>query len=60
MTVFYVFGAVWVVCMIAGAMLGSMRGNAAFGFLWPFFLGPLGLLLSWWLLKDDEPVKQSA
>lgn len=55
MTAIYVLGSVWVVCLIAGAMLGSMRGNTAFGFLWPFFLGPLGLVMSWYLLKDDAP-----
>lgn len=56
MTGLYVLGAVWIVCLIAGAMLGSLRGSVAAGFLWPLVLGPIGLLVSWWLLKDeDEP-----
>lgn len=53
MTGWYVLGAVWVSCMIAGAWLGARRGNAAFGFLFPFVLGPIGLLLTYALLKDE-------
>lgn len=45
-------GAVWIVCMVAGAMLGSIRGNATFGFIWPLVLGPPGLLLAFFLLRE--------
>ena len=44
----------WAASVAFGAMLGSMRGNVAFGVLWPFVLGPLGLLLAWWLLREAE------
>lgn len=54
MTGIYVGLAVWVVCMVAGAMLGAQRGNAAFGFLWPFVLGPIGLLLTFVLLREKS------
>lgn len=55
MTLVAVWVAVWLVCMVAGAMLGHMRGSVAAGFLWPFVLGPIGLVLSFVLLKDPPP-----
>lgn len=41
----YIF--LWFVCMMIGA---SVRGSS--GFIWTFFLGPLGLIIS--LMKEKE------
>lgn len=48
------FVGAWVVSMLVGAMLGAMRGNVVYGLIWPLALGPIGLLLTFWLLKDER------
>ena len=33
----------WLVCIAVGTGVGYVRGSTAFGFLFPFVFGPLGL-----------------
>lgn len=39
---FFVLWAIWV---LVGSVVGAMKGHGLAGFLWTFFLGPIGLIV---------------
>jgi uncharacterized membrane protein len=41
----YVIGIVAMLCAVAGAVIGNLKGYTFGGFLMGLFLGPLGILL---------------
>jgi hypothetical protein len=35
----------WIISIVVGCIIGSKKGRTLSGFIWPFFFGPLGLLV---------------
>lgn len=46
----------WIVCWLIGAYLGQRRGRTTAGFVWAFFLGPIGWLI---VLLGPNPKKEA-
>ncbi len=40
---------IWLYCLVLGALTGSRKGQIVPGFILPFLLGPLGLLVVFFL-----------
>lgn len=50
----------WVVCMFIGGLVGMQKGQDMAGMLWPFFLGPLGIVVVLALPNKVKEEKEAA
>jgi hypothetical protein len=50
-----VFVAIWLICGIAAAVIANSRGGSGVvGFILGFLLGPIGVIISFFLGGEDE------
>jgi predicted amidophosphoribosyltransferase len=50
-------GLIWLLCAVAGAMIGSSKGETGTGFVLGLLFGPFGILFAW--LKGNRQTCQA-
>lgn len=51
---------IWIICGIAGYVIGKNKGRAGAGFWLGFLLGPIGLIISIFMKADEQKVEENS